>query len=186
MRFNPRLCNCLCHRHGHRRYRCFEVAIFRWEILQWGIKQLRGPIDRELPLRSSLIYQDKSTLKWKETPNKMTNQRHLKRRKSNRDSEEEGEQGMRSDRLEISPTRMSSPTIVPMPCCFSAPSTAHMGATASYVLIIEAQNRVKLKTDWKLYQTSCFLHNCGLVWRPQIKLRCKIDMWCSLTKDKTE
>ena len=124
--------------------------------------------------------------KWKETPNKMTNQRHLKRRKSNRDSEEEGEQGMRSDRLEMSPTRMSSPTIVPMPCCFSAPSTAHMGATASYVLIIEAQNRIKLKTDWQLYETSCFLHTCGLVWRPQIKLRCKIDMWCSLTNDKTE
>ena len=73
----------------------------------------------------------------------MAQRRSLKRRKYSR---EEGEEAVREERMVMMPTAMPA-TFAPMPCCFSAPSTAHMGATASYVLIIEAQNRVKLKTD---------------------------------------
>ena len=75
----------------------------------------------------------------------MAQHRSLKRRKYSRGEEEEEEREMREERM---PTAMAtSSTFVPMPCCFSAPSTAPMGAAASYVLIMEAQNRMKLKTD---------------------------------------
>ena len=73
----------------------------------------------------------------------MAQRRSLKRRKFSR---EEGEEVVREGRMEMMPTAMPS-TFVPMPCCFSAPSTAPMGATASYILIMETQNRIKLKTD---------------------------------------
>ena len=73
----------------------------------------------------------------------MAQRRSLKRRKFSR---EEGEEVVREERMEMMPTAMPS-TFVPMPCCFSAPSTAPMGATASYILIMETQNRIKLKTD---------------------------------------
>ena len=74
----------------------------------------------------------------------MAQRQSLKRRKYS--SEEEGEEAVREERMVMIPTTMPS-TFAPMPCCFSAPSTAPMGATASYILIMETQNRIKLKTD---------------------------------------
>ena len=73
----------------------------------------------------------------------MAQRRSLKRRKYSRGEEEEA---VREERMVMMPTAMSS-TFAPLPCCFSAPSTAPMGATASYILIMETQNRIKLKTD---------------------------------------
>ena len=75
----------------------------------------------------------------------MAQRRSLKRRKYSREVEEE-EEAVREERMVMMPTAMPA-TFAPMPCCFSAPSTAPMGATASYILIMETQNRIKLKTD---------------------------------------
>ena len=76
----------------------------------------------------------------------MAQRRSLKRRKYSREEEEDVE--VREERMVMMPTAMPSSTFVPiMPSCFSAPSTATMGATASYILIMETQNRIKLKTD---------------------------------------
>ena len=77
-------------------------------------------------------------------PKEMARRQCLKRRKYSREEEEVEE--VREERVVMEPTTMTS-TMVPMPCCFSAPSTAPMGARASYILIIETQNRIKLKTD---------------------------------------
>ena len=77
---------------------------------------------------------------------KMAQRRSLKRRKYSREEEEDVE--VREERMVMMPTAMPSSAFVPiMPSCFSAPSTATMGATASYILIMETQNRIKLKTD---------------------------------------
>ena len=77
----------------------------------------------------------------------MAQRRSLKRRKYSREEEEEEE--VREERMVMMPTAMPSSTFVPiiMPSCFNAPSTVTMGATASYILIMETQNRIKLKTD---------------------------------------
>ena len=75
----------------------------------------------------------------------MAQRRSLKRRKFSRE-EDEMEEVVREERMPMMPTGMS-PAFAPMPSCFSAPTTAPMGATASFVLIMETQNRIKLKTD---------------------------------------
>merc|ERR1712172_70768 len=104
------------------------------------------PLEGQLAVKSSFdtdTHLDKKKEK-KGVPREMAQRRSLKRRKYSREEEEEEE-----ERMVMMPTAMPSSTFVPiiMPSCFNAPSTATMGATASYILIMESQNRIKLKTD---------------------------------------
>ena len=127
----------------------FEVSFSRQQnqtlLCSRTKNTLQRPIDRQ-------IYTDKN-LHWKswpeerrkrQMPKEMARRQCLKRRKYSREEEEVEE--VREERVVMEPTTMTS-TMVPMPCCFSAPSTAPMGARASYILIMETQNRIKLKTD---------------------------------------
>ena len=136
----------------------FEVAILSLKIKHILGVELRttseGPIDCKLFIRLFHLISAEGLafegLDQQDFDYEMAQHRSLKRRKYSRGEEEEEEREMREERM---PTAMAtSSTFVPMPCCFSAPSTAPMGAAASYVLIMEAQNRIKLKTDWNVCQ----------------------------------